>query len=823
MPDQQQIATLASLLEELRGFFTDARSEPRKKAHDPSWARKWPVLDYGIIVHCIPLARVYYVMPVRGGPIRECKLLTRGSIGLFGVYDADTIAPYTPVWFIYNSDDRYGYIIACDPIVNIHGTDAYNDVIVSDSNVGFLHDTELQAPISIGASGIVDLSGRTPEDSLEGGEFCRVGPTGTMIFLDSMLACLRASEACGFWAMFPDRLARMAGLNLQIWSGAGAEEHYVQPNGRGVLYFKGLAESFNDTVGLQPDESDYTRIQGHTVPNFRHVTIAGRVVGGKHECVLANWTGLSNIFQSYAGHIGLESATSIHLVKTPSPVVPVKNTTIIADQAEPGSTYWYHQPSTLLNDPHDLITDVRTLAVEDLHTLIFHGFGSPAHDGSVSRATYPSVAKSGTVPPRGTMSRASPPAPVKVQDPLTDGIVVYPTRAFISLLDDGSIVLADTYGDQLRLSRGCLYLNAALDAYIDTGRNTIVFGGRDVCVKARRDMDLTSSLGDVRFKAERNLHMLGGNSGRAGGVLIESKSTGHDTSDYQHGTGRNVSLPGITLVASKSNVVIKSRNIFECAWDQIVQYNPAGHIVRSADVIIDRPGCMLVQVFEDTVSEQSFADVESCKQRETSSNAYYNGPRFNVYTYDLSWFSGELHVAGDVGIAGVLVVGDYIDVGLDVLNGSEAAVATKQVILNAAQDAGVPLRAAEIVTRYVPNLETMLVDAYFSCRTSTDYAVSGFSYPEGAWGRSGVDWVEPPVEQRIVAGHSSGSDDCGITIETYPFPGELYYQKNTSQAPIIYVEPAGMPVPGTAYQPRVTLRKMAEKKAFERLDSSGNF
>jgi hypothetical protein len=66
-------------------------------------------------------------------------------------------------------------------------------------------------------------------------------------------------------------------------------------------------------------------------------------------------------------------------------------------------------------------------------------------------------------------------------------------------------------------------------------------------LRFERSADLTSATGDVRLKAERHLHMLGGNSG-AGGVLVESRAAGA-TQDYRNLVGEDVVGAGLVLRA----------------------------------------------------------------------------------------------------------------------------------------------------------------------------------------------------------------------------------------------------------------------------------
>jgi hypothetical protein len=117
----------------------------------------------------------------------------------------------------------------------------------------------------------------------------------------------------------------------------------------------------------------------------------------------------------------------------------------------------------------------------------------------------------------------------------------YSSQSGIKQADDGSIILSDGYGSQIILSKGNIYLTCPGDVITLPGRDAITWAGQDVMTKAHDNLELSASNEGVRIKAEKQLSLLGGNSG-TGGVHIESKASGGNTA-----SGKEFATGGITL------------------------------------------------------------------------------------------------------------------------------------------------------------------------------------------------------------------------------------------------------------------------------------
>lgn len=139
----------------------------------------------------------------------------------------------------------------------------------------------------------------------------------------------------------------------------------------------------------------------------------------------------------------------------------------------------------------------------------------------------------------------------------------YETECYVSLLEDGGVVIGDGYGAEIRMSAGCVFISAPGDVWLKGGRDVQTWAGNDAIIKANKSIDISSTKKNVRVKAEQNLLLLGGNDGgetTKGGVLIESRSK-TTTYDFEK-CGDQVDFGGVVLRAPKSNVVAMAKNIY---------------------------------------------------------------------------------------------------------------------------------------------------------------------------------------------------------------------------------------------------------------------
>lgn len=203
------------------------------------------MVEYGMVVDAIPLARCYRVQPDGGGPTIDCAKGMSGTVSPIGAYDADTLTVGTHVRFMRLPNSTSGLIISCEPMYMTDPQKCMGDAICQDSPT-LLTESGFHEPFNLGGTqgalslygGITDWSGRTPFDSMEIGEFNRSSELGVMLHLDSYMTFMRADEYTGVWAFYWDGLLRAAGQNYQEW--AGPSEREVYDDEGETMYYHGI-------------------------------------------------------------------------------------------------------------------------------------------------------------------------------------------------------------------------------------------------------------------------------------------------------------------------------------------------------------------------------------------------------------------------------------------------------------------------------------------------------------------------------------------------------------------------------------------------------
>jgi len=181
---------------------------------------------------------------------------------------------------------------------------------------------------------------------------------------------------------------------------------------------------------------------------------------------------------------------------------------------------------------------------------------------------------------RGTMSNAYVeirPRVMKIDDRYGN-VNYYNTAAFITIAEDGSIVLGDGYGSQLLMGGGQIRLEAGGDIMLMSGARVVTLA-KEAIIRAKGSVDISSNENDVRIKAEKNMQLLAGNSG-SGGMLLESKGQG-SIQGYGGLIGEDVMASGITLLSRGGSVNAMSKTAY--IRTGVDEGDPEG----SGDLVID--------------------------------------------------------------------------------------------------------------------------------------------------------------------------------------------------------------------------------------------
>lgn len=215
----------------------------------------------------------------------------------------------------------------------------------------------------------------------------------------------------------------------------------------------------------------------------------------------------------------------------------------------------------------------------------------------------------------------------------------YPNESGIVLLDDGSVVVYDGAGSEIKMYSGRIEFNCAADVYINAGRNIVLQAGHDLILKGRDSVDVSASKKDVRVKAERNTQIVSGNGG-CGGIVLESKALcpGYGFEDNQ---GEAVASSGIVMVA-------RSSQVYAYATDVVLEADNGanGRIVLNANeegvirtrakfnyTLVEDRGAR-VDYFLDGTSDVAAVNEHTSTRSIFGTTVYTYGHILNYGTYD---------------------------------------------------------------------------------------------------------------------------------------------------------------------------------------------
>lgn len=355
----------------------------------------------------------------------------------------------------------------------------------------------------------------------------------------------------------------------------------------------------------------------------------------------------------------------------------------------------------------------------------------------------------------------------------------YETEASISLLEDGSVVIGDGYGAEIRMSAGCLTFSAPGDVWIKSGRHAQTWAGGDVIARANGNVDISTTEKSVRIKAEKNVLVLAGNdsAGSDGGVLIESRSK---TQDYDfEKPGDEVRFGGVVLRAPDSNVVSQGHQIYLRTFDSDTA--KAGNITIDAG----RGEADLV-----TKSQQFFNYIGEDGQiiHFFRSSADSDTQKANYFSRTATLLAGPGYVDG------AFLAGGTIIAKGSVIAGEGACVARDGAPFVAPCTGDCPGKVSEAIEtmrqyadKIIPDIGDAVDETYleglwyddkqpgnarvldimqFSFRNDDQYRVPDFMLYEDRWqqmarlsGKIPDTWTEKPVLSKVAG-------------ETYPFPGK---------------------------------------------------
>lgn len=559
-----------------------------------------PSLYEGRVQYGIPHLGWYRVFIGRLRVIKDCYLAHFHSRSVFGPAPYRFLAPDTPVLVFLPGDAAPGIIVAVNDAPVIDGSIQLPDFIVPGSGVGYRwlgHYRELLIlDQSNEIKALKNFSHGAPVDQLSG-DYSLLSATGGGLHIDNFLSFLRMGEYCGLFLYYLDQAARLAGHNLDIWSGHHLERFYEEAGKligyRGYVaypweffgYFQKASGPDEENQRFPPASeeqllegklprlnlnkaSTFARLEEHTgfhargwlrqvlIPGTDDLANAyyseGSIQGQPPRCVFRQ--GLR-----YDGSYYLMSCRSVILAKRPvlAPFVRRQFT----EQQPPAD-----EQGDILVKPFPLPQEEPEIyAGTDLVSWVLYqadGVSGEVFRRDRQRYLAPYEHELAT---RQPLRRGEGLFGYKPADPEQLAVDVYqrqeqyyPVGSYIGLLPDGQVAFQGSCGESIRMIHGDLVISCPRRIILQSGESTVVLSGKDFVARALQSADLTAGNGTIRLKAETDLQLLGGNGG-SGGVLIESR--GVNEPDYPAEGGEKTRTQGVVIKSADNRLALVGREL----------------------------------------------------------------------------------------------------------------------------------------------------------------------------------------------------------------------------------------------------------------------
>ena len=591
-------------------------------------------LRVGRVILALPYVHCYKVQLTGRQGTCIATAASNHSRTPLGVRSGEVIPPNSNVLIWKPNTAELAYILAILPSPVMHDDFNASDHIQQGGNSG-VKKVEAYRNIpkaTARAHGWVSQSCGRPMDGTIG-EYVRMSETGIGLLIDSFQTYLRVNEACGLWLNYFDNYTKLAGLSLNIMSYC---THNIQQYDEGEnLSMVGHATYPWEASGMYAPQQKFTKtnspegvqldrqfpfgaeeVQDQSqTPVYRLTDYTGYLGQGFNRTLMKpakdsgkrlmtdsdRDIGLFQELIALDGSYSVRSAKQILLAKYP--LIPNPRRKRLAEDAKGddlldrdgkgeykfSGTYggglehkvrdWKDQDVSLLKNM------LRPAGIMDL--LTHHYNWKSTHPFYYHKRDYDYPEEGDNNSPlteirfyRGTMSTAYVEISPRVMriDSRYQNVNYYNTAAFITIAEDGSIVLGDGYGSQLLMGGGQIRLEAGGDIMLMSGARVVTLA-KEAIIRAKGSVDISSNENDVRIKAENNMQLLAGNSG-AGGMLLESKGQG-SSQLYEGLIGEDVIASGITLLSRGGSVNAMSKTAY--IRTGVEEGDPEG----SGDLIID--------------------------------------------------------------------------------------------------------------------------------------------------------------------------------------------------------------------------------------------
>lgn len=738
----------------------------------------------GIVADYLPFYNWYIIHPDDGGAPTVAAFAHQGATHPLSARQVGTVGAADAVYILDGRSMSPAIIIAVEPRATF-GRDPYLHEYVTQASATTPAGEPLQYLHRTAGNQIGDRSTGAPFDETGVGEKGFLSGTGTGLFVDPFLAFLRADEDCGVWAFLYDRLLRLSGRQLQLWTPPLAIEAITDNidlgtiEGRSNYLWESLGRFASGASGkkIDPKEAQVKKPwlggvepqDDKQIPFRRILKYGGRYGGGGERRIVclppeeneeffkvggqSKLVGVYDETLSDDGGLTISSARGVLFAHVPPFPVDVLEKRIEDGKGDKGGS---SAKDKIADGPQGELPPPGVAGIVSLDHLAYvrnwtaeHPFKAQSKEWfRPSNDDFPAVE---------LYDSDSPPQPTVRKVDHRHDAKYYSTLSCFGTLPDGTVIIAGPGGQEIILAGNDVLIRGR-NVVIEASANLYMSAGRNATLRAHDSIDLAAATGDVRVKADRHAEFLAGNSGQ-GALILESRSAG---------TEFDLAKTGTDIVAS--GVVIRSKGLAGIIAGAAYFRSTQGQIVIDAgrSSVETRAGQLLNHVTGD--ARWMFSEGQTTR-----------------LSGSLSTFSGSGEFNGSVVIAGSLLTDRSITVASGHIATSQAKSFNGKVASLEGQALDLAREGAQRPPQHVAEVSAAMreqrratdsqlyasgklahprtVDSFwFSFRSTEQCDASDFKLHESRWaahariaGLSTSVWTEPAV---VTAGDV-----------TYPFPG----------------------------------------------------
>jgi len=545
---------------------------------------------FGRVIESYPTVNFYLVIPLLGNqtPI-SCSSISMNS-GSYGVRDQSGYSIGDLVLLIYDKAEKRGYIFGSwyEPL--IFSSDLTGDRI-SEHSITLQDLPGLHNVIRYSLGSLV--SGAMNVDSYCN-EFCKSTETGSMLFLDRFMGMMRMSEFCGLWMFYNDYLMRMRFNNFECSSPSYKRSIKEDP-----IYFRIDSQQLRQLITEITDHESQDLILTKYGWPYRNLAFLFKQSSGLN---LSSYRGGSYLSSTLGGRV--------HNISETFNVTGLYS--IYARRALFFSQFYNLPQFERLLEPDDLSGDDYTNITDAVNTELFKeirrnqdyisnykdkvsDFASGVIDrvnfhfndevfGKIRnrRKDYKTFNKVDLFNPRGDNNKT-----IKFVKKLRDNgsyeesdVVSSEVGSFFSILEDGSFVLANGHGCEIRLEKDNIYIRAP-NIYIQSGDKTVLWGGNHIYMRSRFDSQFNSTKGNIKINSTKGRTEISGaqtSISSTDGNLVLSNQTGYSDDGINSGECPHIALGSdfVKVSAIKSNdtdslgrIVLTSQELYLSGSEKI--------------------------------------------------------------------------------------------------------------------------------------------------------------------------------------------------------------------------------------------------------------